>query len=338
MLRDFDIIISNARNLLTSQTWVAQYKGYAEAMWANIDFIMEKRRLFREWAPLYFYINTSKAMAAATTLVLDVRYMGQTVAAISCDKNHRVTISTKDYDANNRRDFNCEIQLHKVDWKEAADFRRYFRNREPIRNDTGRRNDEHNIESMLITEFKKCGRDKLLRGIQPVQLAGNIRFSMPTVFSASKHANLRVANNGKGGGVDILARVGSSGANIRLCVIEIKDENCDKEPPEAALHQAVEYAVFLRELLRSDAGALWWKLFGFTKEIPEPGRLVILAAVAMPTREPDKPDDVSFARKCFDVEGDSIECHYIYFSASMDKSSLQSIKTSLPQIRNSRAL
>lgn len=330
MLRDFDIIISNARKLLTSQTWVAQYKGYAEAMWANADFIMEKRRLFREWAPLYFYINTSKAMAAATTLVLDVRYLGQTVAAISCDKNRRVTITTKAYDANNRRDFNCEIQLHKVDWKDAAEFRRYFRDREPVRNDTGRRNTEHNMESMLITEFKKCSRDKLLRGIQPVQMAGNIRFSMPTVFSASKHSNLRAADNGKGGSVDILARVGSSGTNVHLCVIEVKDENCDKEPPEAALHQAVEYAVFLRELLRSDAGALWWKLFGFTKGLPEPGKLTLFAVAAMPTREPDKPDDVSFAWKRFDMDGDSIECHYIYFSTSMDKSSLQSIKTSLP--------
>lgn len=330
MLRDFDIIISNARKLLTSQTWVAQYKGYAEAMWANADFIMEKRRLFREWAPLYFYINTSKAMAAATTLVLDVRYLGQTVAAISCDKNRRVTITTKAYDANNRRDFNCEIQLHKVDWKDAAEFRRYFRDREPVRNDTGRRNTEHNMESMLITEFKKCSRDKLLHGIQPVQMAGNIRFSMPTVFSASKHSNLRAADNGKGGSVDILARVGSSGTNVHLCVIEVKDENCDKEPPEAALHQAVEYAVFLRELLRSDAGALWWKLFGFTKGLPEPGKLTLFAAAAMPAREPDKPDDVSFAWKRFDMDGDSIECHYIYFSTSMDKSSLQSIKTSLP--------
>lgn len=330
MLRDFDIIISNARKLLTSQTWVAQYKGYAEAMWANADFIMEKRRLFREWAPLYFYINTSKAMAAATTLVLDVRYLGQTVAAISCDKNRRVTITTKAYDANNRRDFNCEIQLHKVDWKDAAEFRRYFRDREPVRNNTGRRNTEHNMESMLITEFKKCSRDKLLHGIQPVQMAGNIRFSMPTVFSASKHSNLRAADNGKGGSVDILARVGSSGTNVHLCVIEVKDENCDKEPPEAALHQAVEYAVFLRELLRSDAGALWWKLFGFTKGLPEPGKLTLFAVAAMPTREPDKPDDVSFAWKRFDMDGDSIECHYIYFSTSMDKSSLQSIKTSLP--------
>jgi len=322
--KDFEGIIKNARSLLAENTWVEQYKAYAEAMLANAEFIEEKRGNFNEWAPLFFYINTTKAMKYTTKLTLDVRYMGQTVATLTCDKNNYVTINTKEYDSKNYQNFCCTIQLHDVDWKDAGEFRKYFRDREKVRNDKKKCNKEHNIESMLLTGFTtKKGVDKFLRGIKPVKFAEKIRFAMPTVLSASDHNNLRFAK--KGGGIDILARVEPA----RLCVIEVKDEITKAEPPDAALQQAVEYTVFIRELLRSKAGPLWWKLFGFNREIPAPGKLTICAACAMQVPETDVLIDESFGGKRFDIDGDCIECHYIYFVVADDNTSLKLIKTSL---------
>ena len=324
--------IEDARKLLKENQWVDKYKKYAEILLSKEEGSEKRRKNFREWAPLYFYTCISLAAEAGNRLVLDVRYMGQNVARLTCGENGQATISTKgsdyNYDANNRGHFECKIPLDHEDWKgkEAAAFRKHFRDREQVRNDGKKGNAEHNIESLLLTEFSKRGEDKALRGIQPVRFAG-IRFAMPTALSASK--GLRLAEK-KGGGVDILARVGS-GRHTRLCVIEVKDEYDAKEPPQKVLQQAVAYAVFIRELLRSEAGPLWWRLFGFRGEMPAP--LTLYAACAMPTQgSSGKPDDESFAGTRLDVGGDSIECHYIYFNKAGDNASLQSLKTSLPQM------
>ena len=330
MNKNFDEIIQKAQRLLkeNQSEWVEQYKLYAEEMTANAAFISEKREKFREWAPLYFYINTSKAKNAKSKLTLDVRYMGQNIAALTCDKNGVVTISTTGYETTNLRDFDCKIKLENTGWKDSVAFRRFFREREQTRNEGKKANAEHKIESMLLTEFSKKSGEKRLRGIQPVKFAGKIRFSMPTVLSASDHNELKIPESRKGGGVDILARVGS-GRNASLCIIELKDENNSTEPPELALQQAVEYTVFIRELLRSEAGSFWWKLFGFSKDIPD--KLTLYASCAMPARESGK-DDESFRGTRFNIDGDIIECHYIYYTLSEAKTSLQSIKTSLPQM------
>jgi len=341
MTQDFEITIKetieDARKFLKENQWVDRYKryaeslkSYAESLKSKEDFIKEIHKNFKKWQPLYFYISISKIEKAGNRLVLDVRYMGQIVAELTCNKNGQVTISTKKYEPKNQRNFSCKIQLGNEDWQgeKAAAFCTYFKDREPVRNDGKKGNAEHNIESLLLTEFSKSGEDKPLRGIQPVRFAG-FRFAMPTALSASK--GLRFAEK-RGGGVDILARSGS-GWHTRLCVIEVKDEYKKKEPPQKVLQQAVAYAVFIRELLRSEAGPLWWELFGFYREMPAPGKLTLYAACAMPPREPgNKPDDESFAEMRLDVGGDSIECHYIYFHKAGDNASLQSLKTSLPQM------
>ncbi len=62
--------------------------------------------------------------------------------------------------------------------------------------------------------------------------------------------------------------------------MELKDENTAKEPLKDALKQAIAYTVFIRELLRSEAGLAWWRLFGFGGSIPD--RLKLVAACVMP--------------------------------------------------------
>ena len=132
---------------------------------------------------------------------------------------------------------------------------------------------------MLLTEFsKKSGKDKVLCNIQLVKIAGIARFQMPTPLYASDINNVKYAGP-RGGGIDILSRVGT-GSATKLCIMELKDENAPKEPPAKAIQQGLAYATFIRELLRSGCGQEWWKIFGFSSKLP--GQLELYVACVMP--------------------------------------------------------
>jgi hypothetical protein len=316
-------IIKEAQELLLDNSeWKNRYKGYADNLLENIDVIKSNRRRFNEFPPLYFYISTTSANNAKTKLLLDVRYRGQSVATLKANKNS-ITISTKRQDDKNLRDFNCKIKLHDIPWQETqvSEFRKFFKNRANSRNDNdkNKKNEEHNVENLLLSEFsKRISNNKQITGIQPVKICGN-RFGMPTPISASDHKALRYGNQ-YGGGIDIFARSGR-GLATYLTVIEVKDENNSKEPPEDALKQSIQYAVFIRELLRSDYGEKWYKIFGFNGAIPK--NLTIRAVCAMPNDNSDQ----SFAKQTYLIGVDKIECHYIYFK--YDRKQLSDFQTSL---------
>jgi hypothetical protein len=206
--------------------------------------------------------------------------------------------------------------LYNVAWdgKESEAFRKYFKNG-PRYTKFTKNNKEHCIESLLLTEFSKNTRNKVLRNIQPVKIC-KIRFPIPTTIKASKHGKLEYSF--LGGHVDILARTGSGGKATHLCIMELKDENNKSEPPKAALEQAVAYATFIRELLRSDAGAAWWKLFGFQRAIPK--RLELFAACVMPSND---NNDYSFRNRECNVEEDTIKLHYLYFNEEQESIKIQ---------------
>jgi hypothetical protein len=253
-------------------------------------------------------------------LLLDVRYRGQSVATLKVNKDI-VTISTKKQDDKNLRYFNCNIQLNDIAWQEtgASEFRKFFKNRTYSRNDNNKKNEEHNVENLLLSEFsKRNSKNKQITGIQPIKISG-VRFGMPTPISASDHKELTYAKH-SGGGIDIFSRTGKGHATY-LTVIEVKDENNSKEPPKDALKQGIQYAVFIRELLRSNCGKDWYKIFGFTGGIPK--HLTIRAVCAMPDDNPDK----SFEKQTYLIGDDKVECHYIYFK--YDGKQLTDFQTSL---------
>ena len=301
--------IEDAQNCLSKNTeWIERYSGYALNILANLETIRTNRRQFNQFTPLYFYILTSKATNAKSTLELDVRYKGQSVATLRANKN-KITLSTQGKDVNNLRDYDCNIRLDKVEWKsmEASQFRTFFKNKVNARNNvnSNKNNEEHHVESLLLNEFSKLnGKNKQIVGIQPVKIGGAI-FGMPTPLKASDH-NLLSYSGHRGGGIDILARTGG-GRSTYLTVIEVKDENKEKEPPEDALKQAIQYAVFIRELLRSESGKEWYQIFGFTGNLPK--KITIKVSCAMP----DDFSEKSFAKQTYNVGDDVIECHYIYF-------------------------
>lgn len=97
------------------------------------------------------------------------------------------------------------------------------------------------MESFLLENYaKKRSDEKEIAYIQPVtMLDTSARFQMPTPIKASsvKNGIDTLAYAGKsGGGIDILARVGS-GRSTTLAVMELKDENKDSEPPRKVICQ-----------------------------------------------------------------------------------------------------
>ena len=308
LLADFEDVVVEVQGLLAENPeWRERYKRYSREIFSHVDFIKSIRQRFRRWEPFAFYLSVTNAKRAERSVIFEMRYLGQTVARLLCGTD--ILIDTKSFDQTNKRDFDCDIQLGRADWagKEAGRFRSFFKNRDSVRNtENGAGNHEHRLESLLLSEFSKAT-GKILRGIQPV-LIEKIRFPMPTPISASDHKRVKYAGI-YGGGIDILARVVATGQSARICVIELKDENRASEPPRDALKQGIAYAAFIRELLRSDAGENWWKLFGFNKRMPQ--RLTIAAACAMPS---NKNNDVSFGGESIPIGQDTIELHYIYFT------------------------
>ena len=306
---EFQKAISDAGTLLLMNTeWVLRYSDYASDIDGNLDNITTVRKSFHEWNPLKLYLNVSNAKIAKAKVRFNVRYLGQAVADI--EGSSFLKISTKKYDTKSLRDFGCNIALHDTLWRSpsATAFRNFFKSHQASFN---KGNEEHRLESLLISELSKT-KDKLLFKIKPITISG-LRFPMPTPLKASNHKSISYAGY-SGGGIDIFARTGI-GRDTHLCVIELKDQNTLKEPPKEAIKQALAYTKFIRELLRSPSGKEWYKLFGFSGDVPK--KLIIYAACAMPN---GKNNDSSFAKQKLNLGGeDEVVLHYIYFDEFNNK-------------------
>lgn len=304
---DITKIITETQKLLSdNEEWKKRYNKYAVKTLGNIDFIKEQRKKFNEFKPLHLYISLTNAYTSKNSLKLDVRYRGQTVASLTA-KNNDVRLSTKNYNNSNSNNFGYESQINNKDWrsKEAQNFRKFFKNRKNTRNNINKKNEEHNIESLLLSQFSKRNRDeKLLTKIQPIKIGG-IRFGMPSPLRASISNDIGYSGK-QGGGIDILSRTGIGKATY-LTVFELKYENKSKESPKNALVQAIKYAVFIRELLRSESGEKWYKIFGFKRKLSEKIKIRVVCAM------PDDNPDTSFENEIYEIGNDEIECHYLYF-------------------------
>ena len=319
---EYQNIVDKTKDLLENNTkWASRYQGYARNIEKRESFIFGKRQGFRVKMPLYVYSTISKInKSTQNNVVFDLRYEGQSVASIQILNNDRF-ITSKD---NIEEYFGCNIKLNKEPWgsKKARLFRKYFYSN-PLRQETAKkRNNEHRMESLLLTDFsKKMSNNKSLLNIQPIHIFGS-RFQMPTPLKACEAKNDFVDyKEEKGGGIDILARV-KHGNKSNLAVLELKDENNTNEPPELAIKQAIAYSVFIRSLIRSkdSNNEFWWKFFKFGGAIPD--SLIIYAIVVMPTGT--NKTDFQGLRLTIG-ERDAIELHYIY----TDKEANNVIETSL---------
>ena len=324
LFQEYEQIVKKVEEaLIQNPEWLARYTEYALDE-KDIGAIRKMRKAFRVRAPIFSYLTISKAMNAdATKATFDLRYQGQSIAdlvvsAKTSENNqcYEVALQISEGKAKtNLRDFGFSLAENASGnpiWslKDAAKFRAHF-NEEPFRTDAGnKKNQEHRVESEILTDMLKRSNaaGKILCNMQPVLLCGE-RFQMPTPLSASGAKSGRLEYGGpQGGGIDILARAGTGGANTNLCIIEVKDQHESKEPRQAAMKQAVAYAAFIWRLLRADEqlARKWWNMFGFGRDIP--AQLTLFAVVAMPAKDGD--EKFSGAEIQLDQD-DKIVLHYI---------------------------
>lgn len=321
-------------------SWISQYKDYALSMLdeENKDIYTKASGRFRRIRPLYVYLTIGEVYKRNRTPFFDLRYLGQSVGSIKVKKD-AVTLSvSKDQAANSKKFFGySDGPFEDKSWSgstEAKRFRAYFKGDKDLAGTakSGRpHSDEHMVESVLYSELEKTSSvNKTLLNIQPVKYAGT-RIHMKTALAASKAGkNESVFSSRTGGEIDCLCRRNVKPGESRLAAIEIKDENKESESFDIAMKQAVSYAVFLRELIHSEAGEGWKAIWGMGNQYKT--TVAIDAVVAMPEGK-TKP---GYSGERIEFEnGDFIELHYIEITGSISPENTEDVKfrTSLPGAR-----
>ncbi len=303
--------------LRTNPEWIERYKKYADEISGNVAMLKERKASFHKWNPLYVYLTTSE-MKKGGSISFSLRYKGQEVGKlvvkdeILCYPAYQNNSKNFGYTPNFRDEFLWNSE-------NARAFRKFFV-KNPPRIDFGKKNDEHRYESMLLTCFED--RDKEIdafKHIRPVSVISGVRFPMPTPISASNKKAVTYSGT-YGGGIDIFTRTGNGKATY-LNIMELKDENHKEEEPSVVIRQAIAYATFILRLLRSESGAAWYKLFGFSSTLPD--SIKVYATCLMPK---GYCEDKSFANQRIYVDkthdkvsdtlvdnSDVIELHYMYF-------------------------
>lgn len=319
--------------------WDRRYEEYAARILIHLPFIKEACKAVKSKLKDTFtlHLSTTEAMESLYEVNFDVRYLGQKVMDVIYNNEDGLKMTTKGLDEANADWFYCTTTLKDCGWDsaESKEFLEHF-----ISGKAGEtpHSKELKIQGQVIKEMaktKSTEKHPALIGVQPVML-GEAMFMMKTAISASNSGNIKFGESGGfgggvGGNIDLLMRSGV-GASNKLCVVEFKREY---ENVKGALQQGTAYATFLRELLRSKAGPSWWKIFGYTQYIPEPGKLNLLVAIAMPKPKKGKPDTSFGDDKKIEmqIEGDTIALHYIYFKVNEEERKVEDFISSLPKVK-----
>lgn len=279
-------VIKITKQLLDSyREWIDRYRNYIKKINDIREQLKKARQAFYVPKPFKLYMPISKAM----NRVFNLRFCGQDVADLKINTYNEVLIhfnkKARDIFAlmsNEDKVYfeNLEDKFYPWTGEEAKRFRSIVKGFPPEKL-CGQ--PEHKLESELLDNFlQKTSQGKEILNIQPItMLKGSGFFQMPTPLKASNAKSGIIEYSAeKGGGIDILARIGS-GRNTHLAIIELKDKYEKNEPPEKAICQAIAYATFIRELLRSkESGEKWWSFFGFGGDVPK--SLKLFAIIAMP--------------------------------------------------------
>lgn len=211
--KEISIISSKLDKLESDIKWIERYSEYADKILDNIKIIKKYKEEFYTPKNLYLYMSICEAKDKAN--LFNIRYKGEAVADIVF-KDKKILLCT-----NRRvcgRDKRFKIDMPKeVTWsgKEAQDFRVWFRDCDvPSERESA-------LESALLTVLENNATGQTLPKIliQPVKFADVCRFQMTTPLSASS-SKVDNAKTARGGGIDILARIGT-GPNSHLYQVAI---------------------------------------------------------------------------------------------------------------------
>lgn len=336
----YEDTIKTVQELLEkNKEWESRYAGYIDTISSNSE-IKNAREKFNVPSQFTLHMSVSKATGLTKSVVkFDLRYHGHNIGCLKVNKGTVELEAVKNKDiisAMNKAGIVYKDELNgTINWNKARKFRKIYAELEN-NNVKLTKNKEHELESKLLKNFSKTSSDgKFIRNIQPVtMLKESLFFQMPTPLKASNAKDGIIEYSAeKGGGIDILARIGRGGKNTYLAIIELKDKYEKNEPPEKAICQAIAYATFISELLRSKSGKKWWKFFGFRSGIPK--SLKLFAIIAMPNSEFANKDFV-YTRNENGInlslyKEDKLELGYIYLE---NEDSTQEISKNLPLIAN----
>lgn len=286
---ELEKIITEAERVLAENqnNWSPLWGSWADALLDNAENIRAAKTNFRERPPLRIYMPIGKAKENKKKCRFALRYFGKDVAEIETHFDGKTPPyllfddTTENHKRNNRKSFGMQMQEKKFkapwDSKPSAEFRKFFKDLQPPHTV------EHMLESMVLDEMEKKTNEKFegtLRHIQPVKLFNEVRFQMKVPFSANEGIPNYSIN---GGGIDILARIGSS-QDTNLAVLELKNEN--KPAYKKAIAQSIIYSIGVISLLRDkNNGLKWWNLFGFKRALPETINIFAVPTIPFSIRE-----------------------------------------------------
>jgi len=236
---DLDKVVEDALLVIQEEGMFERFNGYAEKIIANINNKTFEPMKRKNRYGLQSYINIDNARKNKPEISL--RYLGQEVARLDSSLN----VTPKD-----QQKFNPSFL-----WKsnEGTRFRKFYRDLL----DFDLHSQEHKDEFLILTEMGKTkGKYKSLIQIQPIKIDHSLRVQFPVGINA-KGANSK-------GNIDILSRV-RRGAISNIAVIELKNSESYLKQSDG-IDQAIRYAVFLRELLRSPESVSkveWITILGF---------------------------------------------------------------------------
>ena len=294
------------RELVDHKEWVEQYGNYAKNMMEHKDLFIKARKTFHVYKPLHAYLTIGNVKDKHVNF--DLRYLGQSVGTIKVGaRKRKPRLSVNETQANNSERFNYRLGIiENKSWSTselAKAFRAFYKN-EAVGSP---RQEEHMVESALFSELEKTKSvNKTLCGIQPVSYA-NSRIHMKTSLKASDAKKNVIEQSKTGGETDILCRRNIKPGESRFVVIEVKDENKKNESFDDTMKQAISYAVFISELIHSNAGKDWMKIWGMENQIK--GNYIIDCVVAMPKGDTEP----SYAGEKIEIPGtgDKLELHYM---------------------------
>ena len=296
--------------LSLEQEWGPRFAGYLKDILDNSE---KSSKDFNKPRGLSLYAT----VADRKNMVYQLRFRGQTVGKVIANKSSIDLKSEIPVSGEYFKD--CPLKKEDVgkDWnsKEARAFRSYFNQLDGV---IEIKSAEHVVENLLLEEFRKrSATDKALINIQPVLLQGQF-FQMPTPFSASRN-EVKYAKH-QGGGIDILARIKTKTNDIRLCVIEVKDENKPIESQRKAMTQATAYAVFIAKLVTEQPK--WWEIF--SNHLEEKGNTAldkkhIEVVTIMPSGTTETCEDGDY-----EIEnlGITLHCRSLYYDDNKYKMAL----------------
>lgn len=257
----------------TKGLWGAEAQAlsarWVESLTSALPRIRAASRRFNEWKPLRFYLSVTNALKPQVEFSL--RFRGQEVATLTVPANDPHLTFSADHQERNQRYFGVATPAGTVSWvgPEAAKFRRAFKTL--ASNGGGRvHSPEHEIESRIL-QHMEGGPSRFagtLDRIQPVGLGG-FPFQCPVPISASGGKP-----RAERGNLDIVARR-RWGARTILSIWELKAPH----KITGAVEQVYTYAIVLALMLRGPNGDLWYRLFGFSGDLPRD--LTLEAVVAL---------------------------------------------------------